>query len=664
MVRLNAFMIPIRLLAPMLMIAFALVVAVRWDDTPRSADLVVVNRGEVFTLDPQRMSYMQDFRMAYALYEPLVRCDNADMSIQPAAAELPELSEDRRTYTFRMRSDAKWSNGDPVTAHDFAYAWRRLLLPDTAADYSNLFFEIEGAAEFFAWRNEQLAEFAKSRNENSDAARSAEAGPAGAEELFAATERRFEDTVGIRALDDRSLQVTLRRPVPYFLDLLCFGPAFPVHRPTVEGWPNAAALIDAERGWKRVVAPPWNQRAFVALNPATGRLKQRHEWARAGSLVSNGPYVLTQWRYKRDLRLERNPYFHSPELLRNDSVLLLSIDDANTAVMAFEAGEIDWLADVGVEYQADMLAQQARYVARHRTELDGLLHGGMSYDEALAALPAPQADERRNMRTLPTFGTDFVSFNCRAKLADGRANPFADARVRRAFAMAVDKKAIVEVATRMNEPVANTLIPVGSIPGYNSPAGLPMDRARATIELAAAGWRNRNGSVVNDRGEAFPEIDLLYNVNSARYKWMCLELQSQWQAALGVKVTPRGVDTKFFSEDLVNGKFMIARGRWYGDYGDPTTFLDISKTGDGNNDRGFSDARFDAMLSNAADESDPAARLRILEEAERYLMEDQLPLMPVCQLVQTYMYQPGPQGLRGLTNHPRLMQYLWQMQAN
>ena len=111
---------------------------------------MVVNRGEVFTLDPQRMSYMQDFRMAYALYESLVRCNNADLAIEPAAADLPEISQDRLIYTFHIRPDAKWSNGDPVTAHDFVYSWKPLLWPDTAADYSNLFFEIEGAEEFFA----------------------------------------------------------------------------------------------------------------------------------------------------------------------------------------------------------------------------------------------------------------------------------------------------------------------------------------------------------------------------------------------------------------------------------------------------------------------------------------------------------------------------------
>src|SRR5688572_1819064 len=145
-----------RLVAPFLLIAAVLVGAAFWDRTPQRADLVFVNRGDVFTLDPQRMSYMQDFRMAYALYEGVLRWNNHDLSIEPAAAELPEISQDRLTHTFHIRPQAKWSNGDPVTAHDFVYSWKRLLFPDTAADYSNLFFIVDGAEEFFTWRSDQL----------------------------------------------------------------------------------------------------------------------------------------------------------------------------------------------------------------------------------------------------------------------------------------------------------------------------------------------------------------------------------------------------------------------------------------------------------------------------------------------------------------------------
>ena len=638
-----------RLVAPFLLIAAVLVGAAFWDRSPERADLVFVNRGDVFTLDPQRMSYMQDFRMAYALYEGVLRWNNRDLTIEPAAAELPTISADQRTYTFNIRPQARWSNGDPVTAHDFVYSWKRLIFPDTAADYSNLFFMIEGAQEFFRWRSDQLAEFSAMPWEEKDRQEQAL-------ELFAAAQARFDRSVGIRALDDRTLEVRLKQPTAYFLDVLCFAVCLPVHQPCVEGWPR-------EMSFNRKNPPPWSQREFVRIDPATGRLEQKHGWARPGKLVSNGPYVLTEWRYKRDMRLDRNPEYHDQAMLRNDSVLMLCIEDTNTTVLAYESGKIDWLSDVNADYLADMLDQRRAYEQRYSAEIAALSLKGRTLDQSLASLPKPAEGERRNIHAVPTFATDFYSFNCRPTLADGRLNPFADAGVRRAFAMCVDKNAIVQTATRLNEPVASTLIPRGSIPGYQSPAGLPFDGARARAELAGAGWKDRNNDQIleNEAGELFPVIDLLWTTNSPRYKWISLALKSQWERELGVQVVLRGADTKFYKEDLKLGKFMIARGRWYGDYGDPTTFLDINKTGDGNNDRGFSDARFDGLLAQAESEPEASRRMRLLEEAERYLVEEQMPLLPVCQLVQFYMYEPGK--LEGLTTHPRLIQYLWQMEV-
>jgi ABC-type oligopeptide transport system substrate-binding subunit len=685
-----------KLVAPFVVLLVALALTVHLDDTPAEADLVLVNNADVFTLDPQRQSYIHDFRMTYALFEGLVRWNTGDFSIEPAAADLPEISPDRLTYTFRLRADGRWSNGDPVTAGDFVYAWQRLLLPETAADYSNLLFCIDGAEAFWHWRAAQLAGFAADpwsapadrradhaagmvgRLQRLLAAASLPSGIApapvagidrdavGAEldaitaaagrtggdvepalqqatrtrawvdDLSARASRRaearwmwhealgrFEQTVGLRALDRHTLQVRLARPTAYLLELACLAVCAPVHRPCVEGWPVE---------WHGEGPPPADRLRWVRLDPRTGRLEQRHQWARPGRLVSNGPYQLAAWRYKRDMRLERNPHYHSPQRVRSDSVVVRTIGDANTRVLAFESGGVHWLSTVGAEYQADMIAQRRSYEQAHAGELAGLLASGLSRDDALTDLPPPGPDQRRTIHVVPAFGTDFYSFNCRPRLADGRANPFHDARVRRAFVMSVDKQAIVRQATRLDEPVISTLIPPGSIPGYRGPAGLPSDPVRARAEFADAGWIDRDGDglVENARGEPFPVIDLLWTTGTPRYKWISLALKSQWEQALGVRLEMRPTDTKFFKEDLKQGKFMIARGRWYGDYGDPTTFLDLCRTGDGNNDRGYSSPVVDDLLERAAGEPDPQRRLALL---------------------------------RGLSHHPRLVQYLWQMEA-
>jgi oligopeptide transport system substrate-binding protein len=215
--------------------------------------------------------------------------------------------------------------------------------------------------------------------------------------------------------------------------------------------------------------------------------------------------------------------------------------------------------------------------------------------------------------------------------------------------------------------------------GYRGADGLSHDANRAIEELAAAGWRQteirgqrsvvsdqqhpkpaRANQLTNDRGEEFPIVELLYTSGSARYRWMSLTLAAQWEQALGVTVQLRAVDTKFYKDDLKQGKFMIARGRWYGDYGDPTTFLDINRTGDGNNDRGYSSEQFDAIMESAAAERDPDRRMRLLQDAERLLVEQDLPLAPICQLVQVTMFDPD--RVRGISTHPRFIQYLWELE--
>ena len=268
---------------------------------------------------------------------------------------------------------------------------------------------------------------------------------------------------------------------------------------------------------------------------------------------------------------------------------------------------------------------------------------------------------RRDIHVVPAFATDFFSFNCRPTLPGDRFNPFADAAVRRAFTLAVDRDAIVKHVTRMNEPVATTLVPRGSIEGYESPQGLDLDPERAREELASAGWLDRTGDglIENEQGELFPVTTLLYTTNTPRFKRMAIALREQWESALGVRIELVGKGSKFYRNDLREGDFMIARGTWYGDYGDPTTFLDLCRTGDGNNDRGFSEPEVDAALDAAAAETDPGRRFRMLSDVERRLFTEDLPLIPICQVVDVHMYDP--QRVSGLSAHPRQIQHLWRI---
>jgi oligopeptide transport system substrate-binding protein len=436
--------------------------------------------------------------------------------------------------------------------------------------------------------------------------------------------------VRLAAPDDRTLRMTLRRRVPYWPELVAFPPMSPIHRPTFD--------------------------RFASFDLATGARRVDVEWTKPGNIVSNGALMLADWRYRRSMRLEPNPHHRDAAAGVLRSIEIIPIEDPNTAVLAYEAGGVDWLADVRAPYRPELAARSMRYLERHRAEFDRLRASGRTWDEALAALPAPAAGESRDVHVVPSFGTDFYSFNCRPTLKGGRPNPFAHAGVRRAFARSVDKRALAERVVRMGERVAGSLVPPGSIRGYEPPSGLGFDAAKAREELAAAGWSDRDGDGMPEdaSGAPFPAVEVLYSTASPRYRDLSLAMADMWRGALGVAVEVRGKDGKFFKEDLKTGNFTIARGSWYGDYGDPVTFLELSRTGDGNNDRGYSCPEFDALLDRAADEPDAARRMAILRDAERLLVERDLPILPLSHLVTMYMYDPC--RVRGITRDASLDQ--------
>ena len=612
----------LRALAPFALLALLVGGIVALDRPLPRAEIVFVSP-DVFTLDPQRITYQQDVRVAQSIFEGLFTesADGGDPI--PGVAESWTVSPDGRTWTFTLREGARWSDGSPVTSEDFAQAWMRPLLPDMASDYSGFLFMIRGGREFFEWRQRELGRIAEMPvAERADATR----------ELWARTQQQYRDMVGVRTPDARTIEVDLVQPTPYWPSILAFPTLFPVHRPTLE--------------------------AHLSIDGGTGRVKLDPKWLKPGTLVSNGPMMVTDWRYKRGMRFEPNPHHWNRDAARPASVELRPIEDSNTAVLAFQSGDVDWISDLTVEYRADMADEQRAWLERHAPQWRALRESGLDDAAAMAALPEPGPGERRDVHVLPAFGTDFWNFNCRPALADGRPNPFADARVRRAFARAVDKRAITEKVTRLRERVAGSLVPAGAFDWYEPPAGLAHDPDAARAELAAAGWSDRDGDgrVEDSQGRRFPVVDILYMTGNPRTRDNALAMAQMWRETLGVECELRGKDGKFAKEDLRTGNFMVGRGGWFGDYPDPTTFLELNRSTDGNNDRAYSNPRYDALLDAAAAELDRPKRAALLREAERILVEEDMPLMPLCQYVTAYMYDPV--RLRGLSRHASLAQYL------
>lgn len=227
---------------------------------------VVYNLGaDPKTIDPQLNSAVDGSTVIHNAFEGLMR-EDANSNIEPAVAESYELSEDGTVYTFHLR-DCKWSDGEPVKAGDFEYAWKRALNPDTAAEYAYQLFYLK----------------------NGEAYNTGEA---------------TADDVGVKALDDKTLEVTLESPVPYFLSLAAFPTYFPVRQDVVEA-----------NGDK------WT------LSPET--------------YISNGPFKMSEWKEKESITFVKNENYWEADKVKLDTLVFRVIDDEATYLGAFKSGELD-----------------------------------------------------------------------------------------------------------------------------------------------------------------------------------------------------------------------------------------------------------------------------------------------------------------------------------
>lgn len=617
----------LKLIAPFV-ILFAAIFAVIVSDRPDPpADFTFINRGDVTTLDPQRMSWMQDLRVARLLFEPLVRLDvmTKDYEIVPGVAERWEVSEDFKEYTFHLRADAKWSNGEPVTAQQFVYSWRRALLPETAADYTALFQIIDGAKDFFEWRSEQTKQYAVRARDLSPDEKRVES-----QKLWDEALAYFDEHVALKAIDDRTLTMTLEASTPYWLDLCAFIVFAPVYEPLVS--------------------------QYEQIDPDTGMVRLQLGWTKPPLLVGNGPFVLENWRFKRSLFLRANPEWWAKDTLDIETIAIPSVEDSNSQVLAFESGSVQWVSDVNADYRIQMLAEKQAFYDENREQYEKLKAQGLDQFAIDAALPD---DPRKNIHALSAFGTYWYNFNCKPTLADGRENPFHDARVRRAFAMCIDKQRICDDVMRIGNIPARNMFPPGAIAGYESPKGLDcisdaqseaekqaiIDEAKAL--LAEAGYPNP---------AEMPRIELLFNTDGG-HGIIAQQLAKDWEEFLGVRTVLAQKEVKVYKDDLKKQNFMTGRAGWFADYADPTTFLDLNRTGDGNNDRAYSSPVYDGLLDEAKLETDPEKRLQILAEAERLIMEEDMPLVPLFYYVNIYLFDPDE--ITGISNHPRLQQDLF-----
>ncbi|TIQ56907.1 MAG: peptide ABC transporter substrate-binding protein [Mesorhizobium sp.] len=251
--------------------------------TPAFAE-VVYNRGsaaESESLDPHKTSTIYEANILRDLFQGLTMQD-AKANLIPGAAESWTVSDDGTVYTFKLRKGAVWSDGAPVTADDFVYAFQRLEDPATGAEYASMLYPVKNAEEVN-------------------------------------TKKAKPEEMGVKAIDANTLEVTLKAPTPYFLEMLTHQATYPVSKASIE--------------------------------------KLGADWIKPGNLVSNGAYTLAEWVPNDHIKLVKNPKFWDAATVKLDVVNYIPTEDRSSAMKRFEAGELDSYDDLPTEQLADLKAK-------------------------------------------------------------------------------------------------------------------------------------------------------------------------------------------------------------------------------------------------------------------------------------------------------------------
>lgn len=470
------------------------------------------------SLDPRVVRSLKDLTVVKQLFEGLMRLDQEGVP-QPAVAEIVTRSPDLLSYTFHLRKTF-WTNGEPVTAYDFEYAWKKVLDPHFASDYAYMLYPIKNA-------------------------RSSLAGTCSA------------DQIGVRAVDEQTLLVDLEAPTPYFLELLAFPTYFPVNK-------------EVDRQSKNWSAAP------------------------GGQFVSNGPFQLDTWLPQFELILRKNPSYWEADSVHLDRILFTVIQDNHTECTLFEKEELDWMGQpISHNLSPEMLGQMKQE--------------GRAY-------------------SYPVAGTFWFKFNTDQA-------PFNSAKIRRAFAYAINRQAIIQHILQGNQaPATGPLPPSMSLnhDPYFEDNNISLAKQLFEEALAENGWTK----------ESFPHVSLHYPPSERNSKIVQL-VQEQWKNAFGVVVSLEAVEGHLYRRQLRMGLFQVGTGDWIADFNDPLAFLELFKyknddAGNRINDTGWYDAEYAHLLELSLKETDPQKRCSLLHQAEQ-LFVDGMPVAPVYHYAFDYV---------------------------
>jgi oligopeptide transport system substrate-binding protein len=448
------------------------------------------------TLDPTKAFDASSLTVTRHLFSGLVDV-GPEMDVLPEVARSWEVSEGGRKYIFHLRDDVGWTDGTPVTAGDFEYAWKRMLDRETGWYFASLLYDVKGAQAFH-------------QGEVSD-----------------------PDSVGVSALDDVTLAVELEEPAGYFLNLLAYG--IPVPRHVVEAHDDA--------------------------------------WAEAGNIVTNGPLRLEAWEPGQTMLLTRNADYNGRFTGNVQQVELSLLPSTEWAVAL------------------------ARYEGNGLDVLD------------ITSFPVLELDHVRLRHAGEYISASEASTYCIG--FDVTQPPFDDARVRRAFSMAIDKERLADAKLGgYSFPATGGFVPP-TIPGHSAGIGLPYDPDQARRLLSEGGYPG---------GRGFPLVEAAV-LSSPETSLLSEYLQDQWREELAVDTSWEALEWQPLLDKIYEEPPHIVGVRFLSDYPDPDDFLRVAVT-HARSFIGWPNEPYDELVEAARRVTDQGERMKLYSRADRTLVED------------------------------------------
>jgi oligopeptide transport system substrate-binding protein len=598
-------------------------------EPPEGQVLRYISGSEPESLDPQMSSGQPEARIDIALYEGLAEYHPKTMEPIPAIAEHWTINGNADEFVFFLRKNAKFSNGDPITAHDFVYTLRRGLRPELASRVAYLAWDIkyaEGLNTGGAFVRDPktgrfllAAEMSKAGGEAGVESAEAQAANAAATAADEDTQHKKELAVtGEDAAPDTEFHKFIHQPerlvVPFD------------EKDREKAFKANPKLRDLVAGKEFVQVKP-EDIGVEAVDDYTLRIKLRHpapyflgliphqffraipqkaverygvNWTKPGNIVSSGAFMLQEHKPYNQIVVVRNPYYWDNANVRLDKIMFFPLEDNTTMMNLYKSGEVDALYNHTVP----------------ASWLKGGIRSAKDYMDA------------------PENTNEYWIINCTKP-------PMNDVRVRKAFNMAVDKEGLADYRVVVKPSYA--LIP-DIFHRYPRPKGDGYDPEKARKLLADAGYRDASGKFDPKK---FPvdQVEINYNTNESN-RQIAEYVQAQWKQNLGMTISLRNVEWKTYLNMRSNLEYKgFARAGWVGDYMDPYTYLSIFTTKEGgDNGTGWYDPKYNAMLIAANSEPDVPKRMELLAKAEAYFLDSQ-PILPLVIPATSWMKKPYVKGL-------------------